>query len=71
MITKSLDDLDVRLDQLIRLCNQLSYENQRLRNTQRELIAERDELLNKNNVARSKIENMLHRLKQLEAATHE
>jgi cell division protein ZapB len=71
MITNSLDNLEAKLDQLIHLCTQLTQENKRLRETQREIIAERDELANKNNIARSKVENMLNRLKQLEAATYE
>jgi len=71
MIEVSLNELETRIDQLIRLCNQLSYENQRLRDAQQDLLSERDELLVKNNTARSKVENMLQRLKQLEALTHE
>lgn len=71
MIDVSLDTLEVKIDQLVRLCNQLAHENTRLRDVQNELLAERDDLINNNDTARTKVENMLHRLKQLEALTHD
>lgn len=58
--------LEFRVDELIQLCQQLKNENQALRDQQALLIAERAHLVEKNELARSRIEAMILRLKSME-----
>ncbi len=58
-----------RVEQLMRFCEQLSRENQVLREQRIELQAECDELREKNEQSRSRIEAMIVRLKSLEQAS--
>jgi len=62
----ALDDLDEKITKLLRLCEQLKAENIALRARQVSLLEERKELLGKNELARSRVESMLSRLKELE-----
>ncbi len=65
----SRDDLraiSTRIDQLIALCARLQEENRSLRGSQEALMAERANLLTKNEQARSRVEAMIARLKSLE-----
>ena len=55
-----------RVDQLIALCQRLGEENRSLRASQEQLMAERANLLAKNEQARSGVEAMIHRLRSLE-----
>ena len=55
-----------RVDQLIALAQRLADENRSLRLSQEQLMAERANLLAKNEQARSRVEAMIHRLKSLE-----
>jgi len=55
-----------RVDQLIALAQRLADENRSLRQSQEQLMAERANLLAKNEQARSRVEAMIHRLKSLE-----
>ena len=55
-----------RVDQLIALCQRLGEENRSLRASQEQLMAERANLLAKNEQARSRVEAMIHRLRSLE-----
>ena len=67
--TSSRDDLRAiaaRIDQLIALCARLQEENRSLRGSQEALMAERANLLTKNEQARSRVEAMIARLKSLE-----
>ena len=61
-----LKTLEFRVDELIQLCHQLKNENQALREQQALLMAERAHLLEKNELARSRIEAMIQRLKSME-----
>ena len=61
-----LATLERRLEELIRLCDQLSRDNQALLARHQEWAQERARLIEKNEVARSKIEAMIGRLKGLE-----
>ena len=61
-----LATLESRLEELIRLCDQLSRDNQALLARHQEWAQERARLIEKNEVARSKIEAMIGRLKGLE-----
>jgi len=62
-----VDELEVRLTELIRLCEQLKAENIRLRARQASLLSERSELVDKNELARSRVESILSRLKETES----
>ena len=53
---------------LVGLCSQLHLENQSLKNQQGNLVEERARLIEKNELARSKVEQMIQRLKSLEAS---
>ena len=48
------------------LCQRLGEENRTLRASQEQLMAERANLLAKNEQARSRVEAMIHRLRSLE-----
>ncbi len=61
-----LQSLEAQVNALIQICNQLADENRVLRETQTHLIAERAELLDKNAIARDRIEAMIARLKSME-----
>ena len=63
---QELKTLEVRVDELIQLCNQLKNENQALREQRTSLVSERAQLLKKNELARSRIEAMIMRLKGME-----
>ena len=59
--------LGERIDKLLDLVRRLAEENRSLRAGQELLASERAQLLNKNELARSRVEAMIHRLKSLEA----
>jgi cell division protein ZapB len=56
-----------KLDRLIGLCQQLKQENQALREREAGLVGERSQLIEKNEMARQKIETMINRLRHLSA----
>ncbi len=58
--------LETRIEELVNACSQLANENQALRSQQANLISERTSLLEKNALARSRIEAMITRLKAME-----
>jgi cell division protein ZapB len=64
-----LQALEAKIDALIQLCEQLAAENRTLRESQTSLISERAVLLEKNALARTRIETMIARLKSMEAST--
>ena len=66
LMTES-DTFEQKLDRLIGLCQQLKRENQALRKREAGLVGERGELLEKNEMARQKIETMINRLRNLSA----
>ena len=61
--------LEERVDELIRLCEQLTQENRSLQSRQDELLEERDTLIAQNEQSRTRIEAMVARLKGLEQST--
>ena len=61
------DKFEQKLDRLIELCQQLKNENQTLREREAGLVGERGKLLEKNELARQKIQTMINRLKNLSA----
>ncbi len=63
---RDLRDITQRVDELISLAQRLADENRSLRSSQEQLVAERANLLAKNEQARSRDEAMINRLKSLE-----
>ena len=59
--------LEKRMHDLVGLCSRLHLENQSLKNQQGSLVEERARLIEKNELARNKVEQMIQRLKSLEA----
>ena len=69
-----MDTLDTRaleekIDRLVRICERLEDENRALRDQQNSLIAERAALVEKSELARSRVEAMITRLRGMEADT--
>jgi cell division protein ZapB len=62
----TIQQLAARIDKLLDLTRRLADENRSLRQGQEQLVNERAQLLNKNELARSRVEAMIHRLKSLE-----
>ena len=66
MAESEISKLEHRVDDLIDLCEQLSTENTLLRERQNALVEERARLIEKGELARSRVETMLVRLKAME-----
>jgi len=64
-----LQALEAQVDALIQTCEQLSDENRALRDQQSSLVAERAGLIEKSELARSRVEAMIARLKAMEIGT--
>ncbi len=62
----AVQSLEAQIDALIQICNQLADENRALRENQTHLMTERATLLEKNALARNRIEAMIARLKSME-----
>ena len=58
--------LEHRVDELIQRLNAVKNENQSLRESQSALIAERARLIEKTELARTRVEGMISRLKAME-----
>lgn len=67
MSSEYLANLEHQIDQLIYHCAQLEKENSSLRNKETAWIRERDKLMEKNDIARTRVEAMIERLRALEA----
>jgi len=63
---QALQRLESRMDDIVRVCDQLREENRSLRERQETLMNERASLLQKNELVRSKVEAMIGRLKAME-----
>ncbi|MEH6783206.1 MAG: TIGR02449 family protein [Alcanivorax jadensis] len=63
---QQLRQLEARVDDLLRISARLRQENQSLHEREAKLVEERAQLLKKNDVARSKVEAIISRLKSLE-----
>ena len=61
-----MQQLASRIDKLLDLTRRLADENRSLRQGQEQWVTERAQLLNKNELARSRVEAMINRLKSLE-----
>ena len=66
MKSSDLDELENKVNQLIELNKALQDSNNQLLDNEASLIAERDRLKHKNQIARQKISSMIERLKSLE-----
>lgn len=66
MELSELHTLETKIDVLIHTCEQLAVENRALRESQSSLLSERDSLLEKTALARTRIEAMIARLKAME-----
>ena len=66
MESQQLKLLERKISDLIQLCEQLDRENRLLKNTANGWQHEREQLIQKTEVARSKVEAMIVRLKTLE-----
>lgn len=62
-----LASLEARVDDLIRTVSKLSEENTALRSQQNHLMSERAALIEKTEIARSRVESMIARLKAMES----
>lgn len=63
---EEMDLLERRVNELIALTEQLARENKALRNQQDNWSVERAKLLEKNELAKSRVESMIGRLRSLE-----
>lgn len=66
MTQTTLSALEAKLDRLIQFCERLSEENRKLRDQQTGWLRERTRLIEKNELARTRVEAMITRLKSLE-----
>ena len=64
--TVDLKALETRVDELINTVDKLTSENTALRSQQNNLVVERAELIEKTELARSRIESMISRLRAME-----
>ena len=62
----SLENLERKIDDLVALCDELYRENALLKSSQSKWQDERVKLREKNELARSRVDNMISRLKSLE-----
>ena len=69
MDSQQLKLLERKINDLIQLCEQLDRENRVLKNTAQSWQQEREQLIQKTEIARSKVEAMIIRLKALEQET--
>jgi len=66
MSTVTLKSVEDKLDELIRLCHHLEKENVTLRAKEEGWGQERKRLMEKNEIARKRVEAMIQHLKDLE-----
>ncbi len=64
-----LKKLEVRVEELIRACAQLKNENHSLRSQQESLMTERANLIEKTELAQTKVEAIITRLKSMEESS--
>ena len=64
-MSEDLQTLEQKIDRLINICARLQKENLSRRERESSLLRERSKLLEKNELARSRVEHMIVRLKNL------
>jgi cell division protein ZapB len=67
MAEDQLKTLEIKIDELIALCAELNRENQMLKAKSADWQSERQSLIDKNELARSKVEAMIDRLRATES----
>lgn len=67
-VDKEFTLMQSRVQDVVSLCNRLRQENRALLDQQNELVEERSKLIEKNEMARAKVEQMISRLKSMEAS---
>jgi len=65
-VLEVIEILEIRVDDLIQKCDQLNIENQSLKENNQELSETQQSILKKNNLAKSKAETILERLRSIE-----
>ena len=65
-VLEVIETLEIRVETLIQNCNQLNIENQSLEENNQELAETQQSVLKKNNLAKSKVETILERLRSIE-----
>lgn len=65
-----LKQLETKLDQLIQHCQLLQQENDSLKQERQQWHGDKSRLIEKNELARSRVEAMIGRLKELEAGAN-
>jgi cell division protein ZapB len=63
---QELGKLEVRLEELVKTIERLKTENRSLRTQQESMVGERAGLIEKNELARTRVEAMINRLKAME-----
>lgn len=66
MADNQLQSLEQKVDELIRLCDQLNRENRILKADANSWQQEREKLMEKTDLARERVEAMIQRLRALE-----
>ncbi len=66
MLTDDLDALEAKVGELIGLCESLANENRALRAQNRAWATEKSDLVERNELARNKIDALLDRLKSMD-----
>ncbi|MFT5888236.1 MAG: cell division protein ZapB [Zhongshania sp.] len=66
MDERQLQQVERKVDELVQLCEQLDKENRALKADARHWRTEREQLIEKTDIARAKIESMIQRLRALE-----
>ena len=65
-VLEVIEILETRVDDLIQKCDKLNIENQSLKENNQELSETQQSILKKNNLAKSKAETILERLRSIE-----
>ena len=65
-VLEVVETLEIRVGELIQKCNHLNIENQSLKENNQELVESQQSVLDKNNLAKSKAERILERLRSIE-----
>lgn len=67
MSDELINTLEAKLDELLRQCKRLQQENTELKQRENDWQRERVRLIEKNDLARTRVEAMITRLKSLES----
>jgi len=67
-VEKEFTLMQSRVEDVVNLCVRLRQENKALLEQQNEMVEERSRLIEKNEMARAKVEQMISRLKSMEAS---